>query len=188
VSDQGASQRAVALFGLYGWGKWVRYGTWPDASSPTIDLVAAPHGVWERRWCWTASSDAWRNLTLRNPDGTYRKCPDTLRFDARITPVSALEARTAARAAADGWIECKPLWGAATSIGFDPSEIERIEWRARPGSPPSAGATPPFVLFVPGLADSEEPHGWLVDAATAIGGAAAALGWVDRTVKLITVQ
>jgi hypothetical protein len=40
---------AVALFGLYGWGKWVRYGTWPDASSPTIDLVAAPHGVWERR-------------------------------------------------------------------------------------------------------------------------------------------
>lgn len=166
---------AVALFGLYGWGQWMRHGTWPDASSPTIDLVVAPQGVWEHRWGWSSSAEVWRNLTLRNPDGTYLKCPDTLRFDVRITPSSALEPAAASRAAADGWIECKPLSGAVTSVSFDPTEVARIEWRATPGSTPSAGATPPFVLFVPGLADSEEPHGWLIDAAMAVGGAAAAL-------------
>jgi hypothetical protein len=173
----------VSLLGLFRCVQWIRHGSWRDASSPTIDLAAAPQGVWEHRWGESGShEDRRRHLTLRNVDGTYLNWPDSLRFEVRITPRSALEQASAARATADGWVACTQLRRSVSDVGFDPTNVERIEWRATPGSAPSASTTPPFVLFVPGLADSEGHGGWIADAAFAVAGAGAAIAfaWVAR--------
>jgi hypothetical protein len=174
----GALSAAAGVFTLLGISRCVqhvRYGVWADATSPIVDLVAAPRGVWEHRWGETASHDHVRSVEVRAPDGTYPTWPSTLRFDLRFTPPHAVEPTSAARADGEGWIACAPANGAFLGFRFDPSLVERIEWRADESSTPSANSTPPFVMHVSGLADSEFPHDWINDVFFAAAGALAAL-------------
>ena len=174
----GALSAAAGVFALLGFSRCVqhvRHGVWADATSPVVDLVAAPRGVWEHRWGETASLDRVRSIQLRAPDGTYPTWPSTLRFDLRFTPLLAVEPTSSARADVEGWIACAPANGAVLDVGFDPSRVERIEWRADGASTPSASSTPPFVMHVSGLADSEFPHDWIHDVFFAAVSALASL-------------
>jgi hypothetical protein len=159
-----AASAAFALLGLASCVRWMRYGVWADATSPIVDLVAAPRGVWEHFWGETASHDRRRSIELRALDGTYSTWPSTVRFDLRVTPPDALEPATSARVDGEGWVACAPARGGYLDFDFDPSRVERIEWRADESSTPSASFTPPFVMHVSGLADSEHSDGWISDA------------------------